>query len=460
MNRILLVITFLFVGEYSFSQDNLRVHYRLTPDSVCGYILNVDSISGGNPPYNYNIWDLSVTYSVSGPACIPSGTDLYMTVWDSDCKYAYMNINVGNTLCDGLGAAEITYETTPGACDGALTVPVIPGAPLPLICIAYDATVEFLWDTITSLPHTFTNVCFPAGGYHFSLNFYDITATQYHSYSSYDLDTLTCGGEMSVVVYPFSPSDSLLCDGGAVTYVYGGTPPYTYDYSTGSSLSSETNICPGYHTVDVYDVAGHIVTMPFIVPEYNSYVYDTLYWLPEDTLYTNAYMLCGLDYLSPVDSVAVDTFYFSSPSTMVVSWNIYQDTSVFSLDEEYYLDTTTSPYAVVLSVYCEYGRSLGSYSFFAEIDPFGIVTNVQKPQVVTSNGFYAFPNPSNGLFKVHLEEHKYFSSGTIFDAYGRMVKEVTVNSPNLLLDLSGCNNGIYFLKLNGKQNQSIRLVKY
>ncbi len=46
------------------------------------------------------------------------------------------------------------------------------------------------------------------------------------------------------------------CDGSADLTVNGGTSPYTYEWSTGGSGPSETNICPGTHSVQITDAAG------------------------------------------------------------------------------------------------------------------------------------------------------------------------------------------------------------
>lgn len=58
-----------------------------------------------------------------------------------------------------------------------------------------------------------------------------------------------------------------LADGYATVNVYGGTPPYTYAWSTGGTEPTEENLAPGAHSVTITDFANVTVTVDITLTE-------------------------------------------------------------------------------------------------------------------------------------------------------------------------------------------------
>src|SRR6185503_17800270 len=55
------------------------------------------------------------------------------------------------------------------------------------------------------------------------------------------------------------------CDGAITTSVTGGTPPFTYQWSTGATTSTINNLCVGFYSLWVTDANGCIATSIAIV---------------------------------------------------------------------------------------------------------------------------------------------------------------------------------------------------
>lgn len=64
---------------------------------------------------------------------------------------------------------------------------------------------------------------------------------------------------------------------------------------------------------------------------------------------------------------------------------------------------------------------------------------------LSSNDFQVYPNPSSGIFNIETKENTLFE---VYDVTGRKVKSQKATSATSQVDLSGYNNGVYFLKTN------------
>ena len=54
------------------------------------------------------------------------------------------------------------------------------------------------------------------------------------------------------------------CDGRILTQINGGVPSYTFSWSDGSSLDSNTNLCSGIYNITVTDNNGCIIDSIFL----------------------------------------------------------------------------------------------------------------------------------------------------------------------------------------------------
>ncbi|MGB3948117.1 MAG: T9SS type A sorting domain-containing protein [Bacteroidia bacterium] len=243
-------------------------------------------------------------------------------------------------------------------------------------------------------------------------------------------------------------SDSSACDGHAFTEVYGGTPPYTYQYSSGSTSDTANGLCPGSYIVTVTDANGDVFNTSFVIGYPNTYYYSGGSSNYLDTLYSNALQDCGIDYTLPIDSFYIDSSHALSNWEYVVNWTIVQDTNEFLFTETYFVDST-GYYYFGLSLYCDEAQrvssNFASYSFFAGTyaDMSSFPTQIQT--ISNNNSFEVYPNPSNGIF--NLTSNKKITSYSIFDTLGRKMLDKTASKNMQSIDIQSLNTGIYYLTL-------------
>ncbi len=239
--------------------------------------------------------------------------------------------------------------------------------------------------------------------------------------------------------YPVS--DSSVCDGTAYVAVYGGTPPYTYQFSSGSTDSTQTGLCPGSYIVTVRDADSNIYNTTFVVG-YPGTIYfsdpGSLNYI--DTLYSNAYQECGLDYSMPIDSFYIDSSYAVSNWEYVIEWMVVQDTNEYSVTETYYFDSVGA-YMFGLSVYCDARSFFGSYTLFAGLNVTQLSAQVVE-KTKDSKPMLIYPNPSNGIYQ--LKSSSKMKEYTIYDQLGRMVAHKRLNSDNETVNISELHNGVYY----------------
>jgi hypothetical protein len=82
------------------------------------------------------------------------------------------------------------------------------------------------------------------------------------------------------------------------------------------------------------------------------------------------------------------------------------------------------------------------------------VVNLEDNQLVL------YPNPSNGIFNIQLQQNEKFSV-TIFDIQGRKIVEQSFNTNNAIMQLQNLPKGFYQLQLAQKNKLYIRkLILY
>jgi hypothetical protein len=293
----------------------------------------------------------------------------------------------------------------------------------------------------------------------FTLNVWD-TARNYIGYwFSPVYDTVSCTPSYNHVwvnAQGYPVTDSASCDGRAYGIAYGGTPPYSYSFSSGATDSTETGLCPGTYSVTVTDANNYQRSSTFVVGYPGTYyVTDPGNYNYLDTLYANAEMECGIDYSQPVTNYYVDTAYAVSPYQYVLHWVIEQDTNVFDFTETYWADSTGA-YLFGFSIYCNQ-RSFGSFSFLYGLDPGNpVVASIPEKKKPLQPSMY--PNPSSGI--VFFNNAKEIKSYSVSDQLGRVIvsqRSITAS----FIDISGFSPGVYFVEtkdINGEISKQ-KLIK-
>ncbi len=58
-----------------------------------------------------------------------------------------------------------------------------------------------------------------------------------------------------------------------------------------------------------------------------------------------------------------------------------------------------------------------------------------------------YPNPTDGIANVLIPSEYVGSRACVYDVCGKLVKEMSIDNQNIMLDMSGCTDGVFFLKI-------------
>lgn len=133
--------------------------------------------------------------------------------------------------------------------------------------------------------------------------------------------------------------------------------------------------------------------------------------------------------------------------------------------------STAGTYTICLSVTVTCGaisQWCGSYyinkssqdmsMIFVNVVPPSSPTGIQSNAINAAN-FQVYPNPSNGTFKVELENATELSTIKVYNAIGKLVYETSATESSKEIKLDNMSSGVYFIRINsGSSNQTKKLI--
>jgi len=203
------------------------------------------TISGGTPPYN-TVWStFPVQTGTSASGLGAGGYNFYITDANGCTRTGTVNIPVQNPMLAGINTA----NTLCGTSNGTASMSVTGGTP----------PYSYLWNTSA----TTTGISNLAPGV------YSCTVTDAAGCSI----TKSRGvSSVSPVQIGFSttPASCIFVNDGMISStIIGGTPPYSYQWSSGQTTSSVSSLAPGNYSLFVTDAGGCTKSSNVFVP-YNS----------------------------------------------------------------------------------------------------------------------------------------------------------------------------------------------
>jgi gliding motility-associated-like protein len=217
----------------------------------CGVCNGVISLvpTGGLPPYTYSWLPGGQTTASIGSLCAGIYT---VTITDANGCSQLFTYGLSNNNGPVGATVTINNATCNGVCDGSANVIPIGGTP----------PYTYLWDDpgATTTP-TANNLC--AG-------LYNVIITDANGCIYIQQVTI---GEADLITANITSTNALcngVCDGTASVVPSGGTPPYTFLWSNGSTSSSTSGLCVGNHSVIITDDNGCSNTFNFSVSEPSS----------------------------------------------------------------------------------------------------------------------------------------------------------------------------------------------
>ena len=189
------------------------------------------SVTGGVSPYGY-VWSNGDTTSTASN--LGAGTH-YLTLTDANECIAYGTINVNAATGPSVTVDNVSDVTCAGAANGSVDVTVTGGNPPYSYLWSHGATTE----DVSGLQGTV----------------YELTVTD--SLGCVASATATVSEPTSITVQTFTTEASCnSADGYAEVFATGGTPPYTYQWSTFGTSTSQSGLAAGSYTVNVIDANG------------------------------------------------------------------------------------------------------------------------------------------------------------------------------------------------------------
>jgi hypothetical protein len=411
--------------------------------------------SGGISPYNLTLSGNGMTVtgagnvgggSMFGNLC--PGTYNYQIIDANGCSYSNtISITTNNNPCAnfGVGFSNVTNASSPAICDGSVSANVYGGT----------APYSYVWNNGLTT-NSANNLC--QGNYVVCVT--DMNGCQVcDSITIYDSTNVNCNGftaSLSII----NVSMAGTCDGSIIPVVSGGTSPYVYLWSNGSTTENQTSLCEGLYNVTIYDANGCMVASSGYVGNSSGNLGDTIILNGNisidstviGTISGNWIDNCTFDFNTVTD--AYISSYVDLVDSTIVTWTLlFNDGTSTTVNATYLFSPgTTGIYNVVLQLYCGLKSNPQWLIAYAQMFYEGLAgfENLNK------NNLVLFPNPADNTVNIlGLNES---SSYQIIDGFGRMVIE-KMNSSSI--DISELQNGIYTLIITGNnQNESIRFVKH
>ncbi len=354
------------------------------------------TVTGGTPGYTYS-WmpGGQTTSSVTG---LCAGT-YSLIVTDTNGCTAMATVTI--TEPPALNAiVSVTQVTCFGSCDGYATVTVTGGTP----------GYTYSWIPAGGTGATATGLC--AGTY-------SVLVTDTNGCTTAATATVTEPSAITAVDTFGNVTCNGACDGWISVIPSGGSAPYTFAWSNGSTTQMITNLCAGCYTVVITDANGCTLTEVVCITEPTALAITSTH-----TDETSS---------SANDGTASVSVTGGTPGYSYL-WAPGGDTtaSVTGLDAGLYIVTVTDSTGCSDTVHITIGTMNG-------LDYMNLALNVSL-----------FPNPTNGQINLVVAARAgEIVTVEIFDVTGRRVSEEKyTGSVNEMLDLSGLQSGVYWFRVS------------
>jgi hypothetical protein len=418
-----------------------------TGPNVCDGYISLSG-NGGTAPYTYSISGNGITLS-GGPmfSNLCAGNYSCQVTDANGCLFnSTVSVVANNFPCASLtmGITNVTNTSSPAMCDGSATAVASGGT----------APYTYLWNNGVTTP-TYNNFCL--GNY--SVCITDANGCQQCD-SVYIADTtsnVNCNGFMANV----SINNVTLagaCDGSIIPTVTGGTMPYMYLWSNGSTTASQYNLCEALYSLTVMDANGCSATVNAYVGSSTGNNGDTI--ILNGSISIDSTVIgtisgpwldnCNFDF-NTVSNAYISS-YVDLVDSIIVTWTIeFNDGSTTTVYATYsFSPGNTGTYNVILQLYCglrstpqwliAYGQMYYEYV--------GLNT-------IEENTIHVYPNPASTSISISgLQDSDVYE---IQDGLGRIVLRASNQDT---FDVSQLSNGIYSLVIrNENRMKTVRFIK-
>lgn len=402
--------------------------------------------SGGVSPYTITLAGNGMTYtggSMFGNVC--PGTYSYQVVDANGCTYSNAaTVTTNNNPCAGLfvSFSNVINASTPSTCDGSANVIVNGGL----------APYTYVWNNAVITPYS-NNLC--SGNYSVCVS--DMNGCQVcDTITIYDSTNVNCGG-FSANLTIINVSATGFCDGSIAPSISGGTAPYMYQWSNGSTTSIQTNLCTGLYTLTVLDGNGCSVSTSGYVGSGGANVGDTIVLNGNISIDSTVIATisgswidnCNFDFNTVTD--AYITSYVDLIDSTVVTWIIlFNDGTSTTLSATYLFSPgNAGTYNVMLQLYCGLKSNPQWLIVYDQMYYNGMagLSSLEDKDVLI------YPNPAQTQINfLGLEQSAYYQ---VLDQFGRII--VAKNNQNQL-NISNFDKGLYSVLIQNRN--SVKIIRF
>jgi len=393
-------------------------------DNPNGYILSI-----GTSPYGNELLDnedIQLTNSYAYEDGYPCGATIYVRI------IAY------NQYGESLDCSEADFTIESVGITLISEYFVCPGDSVQLEAMTDAANISWFPQDGLDDPFSFTPIAFPettttyvatvssASQYCTAQSFTDVIVNDAVYTDLYDFTGIMCPGECAATVGAL---------GG------GGTPPYTYLWSTGESGIKIFDVCPGPHTVTVTDALGCTDEQEIIVYEYPLIIIE----LNEIVHVTD----------SSLGSISLNAYYYSTPHTADImdpfQWSgvdfeySSNDIDIDNLSPGCYNLVTFGGDEIcsIDTVFCVEDHTTG----ISELD----IDNTLK----------IYPNPtSSKLYIDIINDQNFDGSISLYTLTGKEIKALNITGKKNSFDISAFKPGLYFIRVVDGENQYFKKLLF
>lgn len=469
----------------------ISVNPNFTPESAPGACDGTITFgtTGGVSPYTFTI-DGSPATGTTGGIC---GGNHIVCVTDANGCTACDTVFVTTSGCTATTNITTTNVDCFGDCNGTMVI------------ITTGGTMPYMLTTSSGATITYTSVGTLGG---LCAGTYTGTVTD-ASGCTYPV-TFTITSPPALTISGTTTPATSGCNGSISISAGGGTPGYTYSIDGGvtfSVSSTFTSVCSGSYTICVQDANGCVqcttvtvgvsgctmvttaipttvscfgtcdATVNFLAtggtPPYTTTIGSLTSTYTSSTLFTG---FCAGTYVSnTVDATGctyIFTFIVSGPSDIVTTATGTNPSTFSSCDGAISATTSGGTPSYLYSWYdCSTGLTIpgntanqtglcaGQYAYIVT-DANGCTDSITcitltNPSDITEKGnthlFNIYPNPTNGLLTVSIQQNSEVQDLVITDVLGQVIAASDIkNKITFDLNAMGLNNGIYFVTITGK----------
>jgi hypothetical protein len=279
-------------------------------------------------------------------------------------------------------------------------------------------------------------------------------------------NTNPCAG-FSTSITTTSTTSAANCDGTAQIVVFGGSGPYTYLWSDGSTTSFPTILCVGNYICVTTDANGCVSNAEGMVNATSTSNDSILVFVnnsfpgvtPIGTLSTASIEDCVLDFNSVV-SASITGYTYISLDTVLITWTLVDSLgmNVASYTIPYPMtNLNAGTFSVALIVFCD--QKVLDYSAIHIFDQI-YLNNAEMGMIENQNQAILFNNPISNQLNMTFDNNT-ARSIVVFDSKGvEVFKADIMDTFSYSIDTEKLNSGVYYLNVTTPQSSFTRkLIK-